>query len=412
MKIVIVGGGPSGLMCAYFASQKEDNQIILLDKNEKIGKKLYITGKGRCNLTNLCSKEDFLRNVVNNSKFLFSAISNFTPQDTINFFNKRGLKTVVERGNRVFPASQKSSEVIKTFQKLLDKNNVKILYNSKVDNVYRNKDKYIVCLDGGKIDCDAFVLATGGASYPSTGSTGDGYKFAKSFSHTIVPIKPALCPILLKNYDGSLAGLTMKNVTISIKIGKKEYSQFGEMLFTHKGVSGPIVLTLSSLVNSFDIRNLPLVIDLKPALSEEQLNNRLLRDFEENRNKSIKNYLKQLMPMSLIPTFLERAKIPMKTNVLDITKSQRKDIVYNLKHLEFIIDKLDDIDYAIVTSGGVKTQEVDPKTMESKFNKNLFFVGEMLDVDALTGGFNIQIALATGVACGKFLAEAKERKED
>ena len=405
MKIIIIGTGPAGLMCAYFASQNNNNQIILIDKNEKIGKKLFITGKGRCNVTNFCSNEEFLKNVATNSKFLYSALCNFSPNDTIKFLNNFGLKTVVERGNRVFPASQKSSDVIKTFQKILKKENVQILLNSKVNNIYCKDEKYVVCLDDKKIEGDALVVATGGQTYPTTGSTGDGYKFAKFFSHTIVPLKPALCPIILQDYDGSLAGLTLKNVAVSTKIQKKEFSQFGEMLFTHNGISGPIVLSLSSYINKFDINNIPLYIDLKPALNEEQLNNRLIRDFEENKNKTLKNYLRQLMPMALIPFFLEKANISKETIVSDVSKVQRKSIIYTLKHLPFIIDKLEKIDYAIVTSGGVNVREINPKTMESKYNKNLFFVGEVLDVDALTGGFNIQIAFSTGAICGQYLAD-------
>ncbi len=405
MKIIIVGMGPAGLMCAYYASQNDKNHIVLIDKNEKFGKKLYITGKGRCNITNCCSKEEFFRNVVNNSKFLYSSLNNFTPQDTIEFFNKAGLKTVVERGNRVFPASQKSSDVIKVFQKLLNKNNVEIAYNCKIDNVYQDNDKYIVCCDDKKILGDALVVATGGMSYSSTGSTGDGYKFAKNFSHSIISPKPALSPIRLQNYDGSLAGLTLKNVSISTKIDKKTYSQFGEMLFTHNGISGPIVLTLSSFINRYNIKNLPIYIDLKPVIDTEQLNNRLIRDFEDNKNKSIKNYLKQLMPMSLVSVFLQKANISDDKEVCKITKIERNAIIYTLKHLEFTIDDLENIDFAIVTSGGVNVKEIDPKTMESKFNKNLFFVGEVLDVDGLTGGFNIQIAFSTGVACGRYLSK-------
>ncbi len=404
MKIVIIGAGPAGLMCAYMASQNKNNHIVLLDKNEKIGKKLFITGKGRCNITNLCSREDFLKNVVNNSKFLYSSLSSFTPQDTIDFFNNNGLKTMIERGNRVFPASEKSSDVIKTFQKLLKKQNVEIILNSNVKNAYFDGKKYVVCLDKEKMLCDALVIATGGKSYPMTGSTGDGYKIANSFSHLVVEPKPALCPILLQDYNGELAGFSLKNVSVSIKLAGKKYSQFGEMLFTHNGLSGPIILTLSSLVNKFDLHGVTISIDLKPALDEKQLENRLLRDFETSKSKTLKNYLKELMPSSLIKTFLEKANLPLDEPLCDITKAQRNTIIKTLKAINFTVNSLDKIDYAIVTSGGVSVKDVDPKTMESKLNKNLFFVGEVLDVDALTGGFNIQIALATGHACGQHLA--------
>lgn len=410
MKIVIIGAGPAGLMCAYMASQNDKNQIILLDKNEKIGKKLFITGKGRCNITNLCNKDEFLKNVVNNSKFLYSAISNFSPQDAVEFFNKNGLKTTLERGNRVFPASEKSSDVIKTFQKLLNKQDVELRLKSNVKNAYYDGKQYVVCLDNKKILCDALVVATGGKSYPTTGSTGDGYKIAKCFSHFVVDPKPALCPVLLKDYDGSLAGLSLKNVSVSIKIGNKKFSQFGEMLFTHNGLSGPIILTLSSFINKFDLQGEKLLIDLKPTLDIKQLENRLLRDFDINKNKSIKNYLKELMPSSLIKLFAKKAHLPLDAPINQITKSQRNDLITTLKGMEFTIESLDKIDYAIVTSGGVSVKEVDPKTMESKFNKNLYFIGEVLDVDSLTGGFNIQIALATGHACGQHLSKFEGEK--
>lgn len=410
MKIVIIGAGPAGLMCAYMASQNDKNKIILLDKNEKIGKKLFITGKGRCNITNLCNKDEFLKNVVNNSKFLYSAISNFSPQDTVEFFNKNGLKTTLERGNRVFPASEKSSDVIKIFQRLLKNQNVELCLNSNVKNAYYDGTQYVVCLDNKKLLCDALVVATGGKSYPTTGSTGDGYKIAKGFSHLVVDPKPALCPILLKDYDGSLAGLSLKNVSVSIKIGNKKFTQFGEMLFTHNGLSGPIILTLSSFINKFDLQGTKLFIDLKPALDIKQLENRLLRDFETNKNKSIKNYLKELMPSSLIKLFAEKAHLQLDAPINQITKSQRNDLITTLKGMEFTIDSLEKIDYAIVTSGGVSVKDIDPKTMESKFNKNLYFIGEVLDVDALTGGFNIQVALATGHACGQHLSKLEGEK--
>lgn len=405
MDIIIIGGGPAGLMCATQASKNKLNNITLVDSNEKLGKKLYITGKGRCNVTNFCNSQDFLKNVVSNPKFLFSAINNFAPQDTIDFFNSNGLALKVERGNRVFPQSDKASDVTKIFANILKKSNVNILLNSKVEKVYKKDDNFFVQIANSLLQCDALVIATGGKSYPQTGSCGDGYQFAKTFSHQIVPIKPALCPIILKDYNKNLAGLTLKNVAVCVRIGDKSFRQFGEMLFTHTGVSGPIILSLSSYINSYDIHNCILSIDLKPSLTYEQLDNRLQRDFMSESKKSLKNYLKELLPSSLIDEFITKLQIDGYQQLNKINKEVRIKIVNLLKNFEFTIDKLEKIDYAIVTSGGVDTKEINPKNMQSKIVKNLFFIGEVLDLDALTGGFNIQIALSTGYACGNYLAQ-------
>lgn len=403
MKIVVIGAGPAGLMCAVKSSENINNEVIILDGNEKIGKKLYITGKGRCNVCNNCDKDEFLTKVVNNSKFLFTALNSFNTSDTISFFEKNGTKLKIERGNRVFPLSDKSNDIIKTFQKILNKQNVNIRLNTLVKKIEKKENLFKIFTNKDVIVCDAVVVATGGKSYSSTGSTGDGYSFAKSFGHSINKIYPALAPIKLKDYDRFLAGLSLKNVKVSIKINNKTYSQFGEMLFTHKGVSGPIILTLSSYINKYCITNEILHLDLKPALTEEKLNDRLIRDCKDFNNKSLKNYLKELLPLSLIDFFIKRLKVNENTKMCDLTKELRKDIIKLLKDFTFYLESLEDIEYAIVTSGGVNVKEVNPKNMESKLINNLFFAGEVLDVDALTGGFNIQIALSTGFSAGNYL---------
>lgn len=405
MKIAIIGAGPAGLMCAIQAGQNINNQIILIDANEKVGKKLFITGKGRCNVCNFCSCDQFLKNVVTNSKFLYSAINKFSPQDTFNFFNNAGTKLKVERGSRVFPESDKSSDIIKTLVNQINKNNTKIMLNTKVTNICKDNAEFNIKTNNGVVNCDYLVIATGGKSYSSTGSTGDGYKFAKGFGHNIINAKPALVPIKLKNYNGSLAGLTLKNVEVSVNLNNKKYAQFGEMLFTHNGVSGPIILTLSSYLNKFNLKGVKLILNLKPALNDQILNDRLLRDFESNKNKLFKNYLKDLMPSSLTEFFIEGLNINPNKKLCEITKEERKEIIFKLQNIVFEIDSLDDIDVGIITSGGVDIKEINPTNMQSKKCENLFFAGEVMDVDALTGGFNIQIALSTGFLVGKFLAE-------
>lgn len=412
MKIVIIGGGPSGMMCASICAQNPNNEVLLLDGNEKLGKKLYITGKGRCNLTNLLLPEDFLNNVVTNPKFLYSAIYSFSSQDTVDYFASLGMPTMVQRGNRVYPLSEKASDVTKALTKALAKYNVKIALNCRVMSISKNAvNQFVIKTNNSDIICDALVIATGGKSYASTGSTGDGYLFCKAFGHTIVSPKPSLVPIKLKNCNPNLSGLSLKNVTATIKVAGKTFSEFGEMLFTHTGVSGPIVLTLSALVNKYDLNGSTFSIDLKPNLSFEQLDNRLLADFDKNKTKILKNYLKELMPSSLTIEFANKLAIPETTRLCDITKKQREDIIRLLKDFSYDILCLDDIDYAIVTSGGVSVKEVNPHNMMSKLVPNLFVVGELLDVDAYTGGFNIQIALSTGYAAGLYLRDAQQNGE-
>ncbi len=406
MDIVIIGTGPAGLMCAVKASENENNNVILLDGNEKIGKKLFITGKGRCNICNYTTTDNFLKNVINNSKFLYGAINKFTPQDTMTFFEENGTPLKIERGNRVFPTSDKSSDIIKTFTKVLKKQNVKIDLQTFVRSVTKVENKFEINTNKKKYICDALVIATGGISYSSTGSKGDGYVFAKVFGHSIIKPKPALVPIMLNDYKGELAGLTLKNVEVKVKIENKSFSQFGEMLFTHNGVSGPIILSLSSYINKYNLSNanINLNIDLKPNLSKDMLNNRLLRDFETFKNKNLKNYLKELLPSSLINVFIRKNGLDENVVICNITKDIRQKIIDGLKCFTYTIKCLEDIEYGIVTSGGIDVKEINPKNMESKNINNLFFVGEVLDLDALTGGFNIQIALSTGFLAGEYLS--------
>ena len=403
-KVIVVGGGPAGMFAAITAA-KNGNQVLLLEKNEKLGKKLYITGKGRCNLTNDTVPDEFLNNVVVNSKFLFGAINALSPEDVEDFFERNGCKVKTERGNRVFPQSDKASDVSKALQKVLDEYGVEVRLNTSVIRILIDGNKISgVDTEYGFITSDSVIICTGGCSYHLTGSTGDGYIFAKSLGHSIVPPKPSLVGIELKGNDFmDLQGLSLKNVSVSFcdKNGKCLYSDFGEMLFTHYGVSGPIILSASCILNKFDLVGVKLSIDLKPALSHKILDYRLIREFSTNCVKTISTVLKSLLPQSLIEIVLIRANISGKKRCADISKEERLAILTVLKNLSFEVDKLRPLEEAIVTSGGVSVKEVNPKTMESKIVKGLFFAGEVLDVDAFTGGFNIQIAFSTGYVAGK-----------
>ena len=393
MKIAIIGGGPAGMMCAIKAA--ENHQVTIFEKNEKLGKKLFITGKGRCNLTNYCDEREFLRNIVNNSSFMYSSIYSFSPFTTYYYFEELGLPLKVERGNRVFPASDKSSDVIKAYEKKLKALGVKINLNYEVTSIDKVDDKFIL---NGREKFDKVVIASGGISYKLTGSTGDGYKFAKDFGHKVIDQVPGLIGINLKN-NFSLAGLTLKNVELKVLKDKKILSrEFGEMLFTHRGISGPIVLTTSSKINR--LKDFEMFLDLKPALEPEKLDARILRDFSENQNKNIENVMRSLLPKDLISYVLYSAGISGDEKVNQITKIERENLVKTIKNFELKFDSLDDIDRAIVTSGGVDVKDIDPKTMESKKVSGLYFIGEVLDLDGLTGGFNIQIANSTGYSCG------------
>lgn len=403
--IVVVGGGAAGMMAAITAA-RNGNKVILLEKNEKLGKKIFITGKGRCNFTNAGDMEDLLNSVVTNKKFLYSAFNGFSNYDCMGFFDELGLKFKIERGNRVFPESDHSSDVIAALNAQMKKLGVDIWLNAEVAEVtQKNGEFYSVRLKSGKeIKGDSLIIATGGNSYQSTGSTGDGYRFAKSLGHSVTPILPALVPFVVKEeWEKELQGLSLKNVNVTVMDEKKViYSEFGEMLFTHFGVSGPTVLSASSYAASI-IKNKPLklVIDLKPALNEEQLDDRILRDFDEQKNKSFKNSLDRLLPKKLIPVVIDLSRINGDKKVNEITKSERLRLVEQLKNFTLTLTGLRGFNEAIVTQGGVNVKEVNPTTLESKLVKNVYFAGEVLDVDAVTGGYNLQIAWSTGYAAAQ-----------
>lgn len=403
-KVLIIGAGAAGLMASAIASQ-DNNDVILLEQNKMIGKKLKITGKGRCNLTNNCLVDEFLKNVIHNNKFLYSAISKFSPQDIIDFFEKNGLKLKTERGNRVFPSSDKAQDVVDTFKKILKKNNCKILYKKVKDLLVKDSICTGVILANGEIiNANAVILATGGISYPSTGSTGDGFKFAAKFGHTIKPLKPSLVPLVCKqNFCKDLQGLTLKNVSIRVlenAKNKEVYKDFGEMIFTHFGVSGPIILSASCHLEDISPSKYSIKIDLKPALDEVELDRRLVKDFEKYSNKNFINSLSDLLPKKLIPVIIDLSGIDPDLKCHQITKKMRSNLVHLLKNLSLDVLSFRPIEEAIITSGGIRTKEINPKTMESKLIKNLFFAGEIIDVDAYTGGFNLQIAFSTGFVAG------------
>lgn len=400
-RVIVIGGGPAGMMAATFAADRY--KVTLVEKNEKLGKKLFITGKGRCNITNNKDISEFFENIPVNSNFMYSGLYSFTNEDTKNFFERLGVKLKVERGDRVFPKSDKSSDIIKAFEKELYRKNVEILFNSKVHRVdYEGKIiKKIIIENGKELSADYFILATGGLSYPNTGSTGEGLIFAKKLGHNIIEPKASLVPIEIKEeWIKELQGLSLKNVKFSIKDEKNKvlYDEMGEMLFTHFGISGPIVLSGSRIVNLKP--NLKAVINLKPALSEDELDKRVQKDFSKYLNKDFKNSLDDLLPSKIIPTIIQLSNIDENKKVNSITKEERKKLVHLLQNFELNIKGLKPIPQAIITSGGVDVNEIDPSTMKSKLIDNLYFAGEMIDVDAYTGGFNIQIALSTGYLSG------------
>lgn len=401
-RVIIVGGGASGLIAGYF-SAKSGAETVIIEQNEKVGKKIYITGKGRCNVTNDCTEEEFLSNVVSNPKFLMSSIYAFPPQKLMELLEENGLKLKTERGNRVFPLSDKSSDVIKCLQNMCEKVGVAIHLNEKVLDILAEDNK-ISCVktDVDTYNCDKVIIATGGASYKQTGSTGDGYKFAKKFGHTIIEPIAGLSAIELNDdFCKSVMGLSLKNVSLTAKINDKVISsEFGEMLFTHFGISGPIALTISSQINKLFNKNIKLYLDLKPALKEKQLDARLLRDFGELKNKLLKNSLHLLLPKSLINIVISKSGLNGEKNTSVLTKEERQKLVYTIKNFELSPKKLFSLDQAIITCGGVSTREINPKTMESKKVGGLYFSGEIIDVDAFTGGFNLQIAFSTGYLAG------------
>lgn len=401
MTTIVIGGGPAGLISAYFRAVRGED-VYLIEKNEKPGKKLYITGKGRCNVTNDCNVDEFLSNVVTNAKFLNGAIRRFPPEKFMEFLSgKTKLKT--ERGNRVFPLSDKASDVTKCLCAYAEEAGAEIKLNEKVLSINAADGKIVsVVTDKATYPCDNVIVCTGGLSYPSTGSTGDGYAFAKSFGHTIISPVAALSGVNLKgDFYKNLQGLSLKNVAISVVNGKKKvYSDFGEMLFTHFGVSGPTIISASSFINRLNLRDVYISLDLKPALTEEQLDARVLRDFEKYKNKAIKNSLDDLLPKAMIPVIIKAAGINGDIKNNELKAENRRKIVAAIKDFRMYPHSLRDLNEAIVTSGGVSVKEIDPKTMESKLVKGLFFAGEVIDADALTGGFNITIAACTAYSAG------------
>ena len=406
MKVVVIGGGPAGLMAAGTA-KNNGAEVVLLEKNEKVGKKLYITGKGRCNLTNSCKNSGFFDNIVHNPKFLYSSYNSFDYEALLEFCRKYGLSVKEERGGRVFPASDKASDVTKTLVAYCK--GVDIRLNTKVKRLVIDDAKVVgVDTDDGIIYCDRAIIACGGLSYPITGSTGDGYSLAKAVGHMIVEPKPALVPLITNKVEQvqELEGLSLKNVSVTaVLTDGKSVTEFGEMLFTSNGISGPLVLTLSSKINEKKVDYLS--INFKPALSEDVLDKRLVREFTENANKALKNILGNLLPKSLIERVIERAGLSADVKANAITGDERKSLLKTLQDYRLYSFNLAGVSAGIVTAGGISTKEINPKTMESKIIKNLYFAGEVIDVDGLTGGYNIHIALCTGVAAGKYASEGE-----
>lgn len=412
MNVIIIGGGPAG-MIAGISAAKSGNKVTIIEKMNSCGKKLLITGKGRCNITNSTDINGFIENTPCNGRFLYGAINNFDNYDIIDLLESEGVKTKVERGGRIFPVSDRAISVLDALLRILKKLDVHILTNSEVKNIIVDAGEVKgIRLDNGKeIYADKVILATGGKSYPVTGATGDGYKLAKELGHTVTNIKPSLIPLTSNSKECmQLQGLSLRNISIELKHNDKViYKDFGEMLFTHYGVSGPVILSASAhLIRYKNVdellksNSIKLEIDLKPALTEEKLDLRILRDFEEVKNKEFKNSLDKLLPQKLIPVVMEKTKINPKKQVNEITKEERHRIVKILKCFEISINGIRPIEEAIVTSGGISIKEINPKTMESKIIKGLYFAGEIIDVDALTGGFNLQIAWSTGYTAGLY----------
>lgn len=402
-KVLVIGGGAAGMMAAYAAGMC-GHEVTLLEQNEKLGKKIYITGKGRCNFTNASPLEEIMQAVVSNPKFLYSAFYTFSNDAVMDFFENQGLPYKIERGNRAFPVSDHASDVIRALERAMKEQNVRIRLYTQVRELLIEDDKAtgVLLTDGGKIMADSLILATGGLSYPTTGSTGDGHTMAKNSGHKIVTPRPALVPLTTKEeYILRMQGLSLKNVSLKIKDEKRViYDAFGEMLFTHFGVSGPLVLSASSVLSRHFPREYQAYIDLKPALSEEVLNERLLREFSERPNQHIKAVFQQLLPAKMIPVMIELSQISMDKPVNAITKEERRRLVGLFKAFPFTITGTRGFKEAIITQGGVSVKDIDPATMESKRIKDLYLVGELLDLDALTGGYNLQIAWSTGYLAG------------
>ena len=415
-KVIVIGGGPAGMMAAITAKENK-NDVLIIEKNNQLGKKLLITGKGRCNITSSLEMEDFIKNTPGNGMFLYSAYQQYTNKDIIEFLKQQGLEVKEERGNRILPVTDKSIDVLKCFTKKIKELNIEIKYDTKVEEILTETidgENTVVGVRTEKemIKANKVILATGGKSYPLTGSTGNGYRLAEKLGHSITPIKPSLVP--LEVYDKTecqeLQGLSLRNVEIKLidrEKNKQIYEDFGEMLFTHFGVSGPTILSSSAhlvryknIDKLFHEKKIVLKIDLKPALDEKKLNDRILRDFEEVKNKRFKNSLDKLLPQKLIPVIIRRSKINPNKQVNEITRKEREELIKQIKDFEMIIKGFRPIEEAIITSGGINIKEINPKTMESKKAKGLYFAGEIIDVDSYTGGFNLQIAYSTGYVAG------------
>ena len=401
MKVIIIGGGPAGMLAAI-KSKKEKNQVTIIEKNKILGKKMLITGKGRCNITSGVDMSEFIKNVPSNGKFLYSSFKNFTNKDILKLLN---IPVKLERGNRYFPVSDKAKDVVDALEKELS--GVEILTNtSATEIITKNNEAIGVKTNKGDFFADKVILATGGKSYPLTGSTGDGYEMAKKLGHTITKIKPALVPLVAKKESKiqcqQMQGLSLRNIGLKLfNNNKLIYEDFGEMLFTHYGITGPIILSASSHLVRQELNNPRIEIDLKPALTDEKLDERILRDFEIEKNKEFRNALDQLLPQKMIPVILEILEIlQINKKVNEVKKMERQKLVRTLKHFSIEIEGFRDISEAIITSGGINVKEINPKTMESKLIKNLYFAGEIIDVDAYTGGFNLQIAYSTGYTAG------------
>ena len=418
--VIVIGGGPAGMMAAITAAEYGNN-VTIIEKNSDFGKKLLITGKGRCNITSSLYMSEFIKNTPGNGQFLYSAFQNYTNTDIIDFLKRQGLEVKEERGNRIFPVTDKSIDVLNCFKSKINELKIKKLFNTRVQKVLvQNGEVLGVRTDKEIIQTDKIILATGGKSYPLTGSTGDGYLIAKNIGHKVTEIRPSLVPLVIyeKNECKEMQGLSLRNVGIKIIDESKNkliYEDFGEMVFTHFGISGPTILSGSAhLVRYKKIDDLmkeqkiKLQIDLKPALTEEQLDERILRDFKEFKNKQFKHALDKLLPQKMIPIVIEKTKINEEKRVNEITKEERRNLVKVLKKFELTIKDFRPVEEAIITSGGINIKEINPKTMESKLVKGLYFAGEVIDVDSYTGGFNLQIAYSTGYTAGMHVGDLEE----
>ena len=404
-RVVIIGAGASGMMAAKVAGDR-GYKVTVLEKQKRCGQKLLITGKGRCNITNNCEIEELIENVPTNGKFLYSAFYTFTNDQVIDMFNDLGVETKTERGKRVFPVSDKAVDVVRALERQMNSNkNVEVLLNSKVDKIIAEDGavKKVVLSDKREIECDSVIVATGGVSYPKTGSTGDGYRFSKNLGHTIITPKPSLIGLeVMEDYVADLAKLSLRNVSIEVynSKNKKIYDDFGEMEFTKYGIDGPIIKSASCRMGDLSKDNYKIVLDLKPALDEEKLDKRIQKDFQKYSNKNFENSLNDLLPKQLIPTIVKLSKIDPYIKVNQISKEERKNLVHLIKHISFTVKNYRPIEEAIITSGGIKTSEINSSTMESKLVSGLFFAGEVIDIDAYTGGFNLQIAFSTAYLAG------------